>query len=179
MDSEKNQRTLHLGGDAEDNVIIAGDGNIINIIEQKSPTPSESPSEDKKLSVRHKKIAMIAGILLISAILIVVGIYFYLKIPKTLNISGVWKYHVPKDERTWIIRQNGNDITIKEDSGNDCTGRLDKKHFSFSCTEQMTGGAESEKLTGSGQLNQDGTKIQGKWERQGLEGGFVLERDNR
>ncbi len=168
----KNQRTVHVDGDAEDNVIIAGDNVTVNI-HQAQPSPKIPDTVlKKKFSVSYK-------VLLPSAIVIFAALSagIYLKMPKTLNISGKWTYHAHKDERTWTMTQKGRDININEDSGNECTGKLDKNNFSFSCSEQMTGGAESEKFTGTGQLNQESSKIQGKWERQGLDGNFVLEKN--
>lgn len=168
----KNQRTVHVGGNSEDNVIIAGDNVTVNIHKiETPPTPPPKEQEPAKPAVQYKKIALIAAVIIAA---LIVGVY--LKISKTLNISGKWIYHASKDERIWIMTQKGRDITIEEDSGNKCIGHIESNSFSFSCREQMTGGAESEKFTGTGQLNQDSSKIQGKWERQGLEGGFVLER---
>jgi len=169
----KNQRTVHVGGDAEDNVIIAGDSVTVNI-HQAQPSPKVPDTElKKKFSVSYKVLLPLAIVIFAA---LSAGIY--LKMPKTLNISGKWTYHASKDEKIWIMTQKGSDITISEDSGNECTGKLDKNNFSFSCREQMTGGAESEKFTGTGQLNQEGNKIQGQWERQGLEGNFVLEKNS-
>jgi len=169
----KNQRAVHVGGDSEDNVIIAGDNVTVNIHKtETSPTLPPKEHEPAKPSIQYKKIALIAAAVIIAVL--IVGVY--LKMPKTPNISGKWTYHAPKDERTWIMTQKGRDITIKEDSGNECIGHIENTSFSFSCSESMTSGADPVKLVGNGQINQAGNRIEGTWERDGLEGGFVLKK---
>lgn len=95
------------------------------------------------------------------------------------RLIGKWKYTDSLNTETfWMIEQKDDQLTIrKEDTQTLFKGRYlyDIGEFSYSVEIPMTSG-ESEKSTGAGKVNSDGSRIEGKWHQQGFSGEFVLER---